>query len=158
MTTNPNLLFALESTTTNPLPTSITTTVATPLGPHRARAQAKDPRHGCINGVKISTCKMCAGHVLRSKAACTACKGTGFSGARCTACAVGAVFALRTLIKEVAADIRAEDKKKAEDPGKQALSTRETLQKAEMPEAKDARAEDMKDEDGPEEEAENSEE
>ncbi|KAI4718857.1 hypothetical protein E4T48_04907 [Aureobasidium sp. EXF-10727] len=158
MTTNPNLLFALESTATNPLSTSITTTVATPLGPHRAREQAKDPRHGCINGIKISTCKMCAGHVLRSKAACTACKGTGFSGARCTACAVGAVFALRTLIKEVAADIRAEDNKKAKDLEKQALATRETSQKTETREAKDSKAEETKDENDTEEEGETSEE
>lgn len=66
MTTNPNLLFALESiTATSVQASSIPTTVATPLGPHRTLARAEDPRHGCINGIKISTCKTCAGHVLR---------------------------------------------------------------------------------------------
>lgn len=66
MTTNPNLLFALENISKTPVQTSsIPTTVATPLGPHRTLARAKDLRHGCINGVKISTCKKCAGHVLR---------------------------------------------------------------------------------------------
>ncbi|CAD0112412.1 unnamed protein product, partial [Aureobasidium uvarum] len=156
MTTNPNLLYALESITANPLPTSsTTTTVATPLGPHRALAQAKDPRHGCINGIKISTCKICAGHVLRrqtnSKAACTACKGTGFSGARCTACAIGAVFALRTLIKEVAADVLAGDNKRIKVLENQASATRETAKRTEMADAKDTKA---KDGDGPEEESE----
>jgi hypothetical protein len=67
MTTNPNLVFALSSLTTTPSAATLPTTIATPLGPHRTLARAaKDPRHGCINGIKISTCKMCAGHVFRT--------------------------------------------------------------------------------------------
>ncbi|CAD0094020.1 unnamed protein product, partial [Aureobasidium vineae] len=118
---------------------------------------SKNPRHGCINGIKISTCKMCAGHVLRSKAACTACKGTGFTGARCTPCAIGAIFALRTLIKEVALDVVAGDGKRAVNLEKPASATSGTLRRKQMPEAEDSKAKETNDENGPDEEAETSE-
>lgn len=70
MATNPNLIFAMQSiASTIPVskPPTAHTTIATSLGPHGlALTRTKDPRHGCINGIKISTCKMCAGHVSRT--------------------------------------------------------------------------------------------
>ncbi|KAK6001333.1 hypothetical protein QM012_002664 [Aureobasidium pullulans] len=136
MTTNPNLLFALGGIASTPIYTSaIPTTVATPLGLHMTLARAKDPRHGCINGVKFSTCKMCAGHVLRGKVPCTRCTGTGFVGARCNACVVGALLAQKVLIKEIAADFRAEDDKRAESHQKQVSTTED------MPGSKQSSAE-----------------
>ncbi|KAG9826581.1 hypothetical protein KCU98_g5821, partial [Aureobasidium melanogenum] len=147
MTTNPNLLFALESITKSPVQaSSIPTTIATPLGPHRTLAHAKDPRHGCINGVKISTCKMCAGHVLRGKVPCTRCKGTGFVGAKCTPCAIGAVLAQRVLIKEVAAGVLAGDDKKAKNLQKQTSTTKEALNSKQASSGKDTQAEGTMDE------------
>ncbi|KAI4840255.1 hypothetical protein E4T44_07971 [Aureobasidium sp. EXF-8845] len=123
MTTNPNLVFALSSmTTATSLAIPATTTIATPLGPHRTLARfAKDPRHGCINGIKISTCKRCAGYVSRTKFICTGCKGTGFAGARCSACAISAVLALRALVKQVATDVQAGNEKRPKAPDKNVL-------------------------------------
>ncbi|KAH0292785.1 hypothetical protein M436DRAFT_60479 [Aureobasidium namibiae CBS 147.97] len=145
MATNPNLLFAMQSIASKASVSTLstaTTTLATPLAPHRvALARTKDPRHGCINGIKISTCKMCAGHVSRTKLACTGCKGNGFSGARCSACAIGAVIALRAMIKEVAAAARAEEEKKAEVPDKEETREEEALEVKDTAETKDENAE-----------------
>ncbi|KAG9545797.1 hypothetical protein KCU71_g17698, partial [Aureobasidium melanogenum] len=153
MTTNPNLLFALESISKTPVQaSSIPTTIATPLGPHRNLARAKDPRHGCINGVKISTCKTCAGHVLRGKVPCTRCKGTGFVGAKCTPCAIGAILSQRVLIKEAAADVLAGDDKRSKDLQKQTSTTKD------IPASKDNRVKETKNENVSDEEGEISEE
>ncbi|KAI5208133.1 hypothetical protein E4T39_01540 [Aureobasidium subglaciale] len=123
MTTNPNLIFALESITTLSLPAS--TTTATPSAASFVKTakpsvlRPRDPRHGCINGTRISTCKLCAGHVLRSKVPCTGCRGAGFVGAKCGACAVGAAIALRDLMKEAAADVLVNDEARAKRVGKE---------------------------------------
>jgi hypothetical protein len=147
MATNPNLLFALESiATTTPNISTTTTTIATPLGPQRFLVPAKDPRHGCINGIKISTCKMCAGRgKCDGKATCTGCKGTGFSEARCNACAIGAMVALRVLIKEVAAEVRAENDKTAKVPDKEASSEEEASEAKETAETKTTEVENDQD-------------
>ncbi|KAI4732534.1 hypothetical protein E4T50_16896 [Aureobasidium sp. EXF-12298] len=159
MTTNPNLLFALESISKTPVQASSTpTTIATPLGPHRTLAHAKDPRHGCINGVRISTCKICAGHVLRGKVPCTGCKGTGFVGARCSPCAIGAVLAQRVLIKEAAADVLAGDDKRAKNFQKQTSTMKSTPASKESSAGKDSRAKEMMNEDVSDEDGEISEE
>ncbi|KAG9570184.1 hypothetical protein KCU77_g14547, partial [Aureobasidium melanogenum] len=159
MTTNPNLLLALESISKTPVQaSSIPTTIATPLGPHRTLARAKDPRHGCINGIKISTCKICAGHVLRGKVPCTGCKGTGFVGAKCTPCAIGAVLAQRVLIKEVAADSLAGDDKRAKYLQKQTSTTKNIPASKESSAGKDTPAEETKNENVSDEEGEISEE
>ncbi|KAI5244677.1 hypothetical protein E4T43_03649 [Aureobasidium subglaciale] len=129
MTTNPNLIFALESITSASLPASTTTATTiesssvTTAKPSVLRA--RDPRHGCINGTRISTCRLCAGHVLRSKIPCQGCKGTGFVGAKCGACAVGAAIALRSLMKETAAESLAQDESKAKEDGKGKTATKE---------------------------------
>ncbi|KAI4847841.1 hypothetical protein E4T44_04285 [Aureobasidium sp. EXF-8845] len=144
MTTNPNLLFALSSIpTTTPLAIPATTTIATPLGPHRTLARfAKDPRHGCINSIKISTCKTCAGHVSRTKKICTGCKGTGSAGARCSACAISAVLALRALIKEVATDVQAGDEKGPKAPDQKVSAKGEILATKDTAETKDENGQD----------------
>jgi hypothetical protein len=65
---------------------------------------------------------------------CTACKGTGFSGARCNACAFGAMVAIRVLIKEVAADVRAGDEKKVKVDALAKEEASEAKEMAEMEE------------------------
>ncbi|KAH0374037.1 hypothetical protein KCU65_g161, partial [Aureobasidium melanogenum] len=141
MTTNPNLLFALESISKTLIQaSSLPTTIATPLGPHRTLARPKDPRHGCINGVRISTCKICAGHVLRGKMPCTGCKGTGFVGAKCSACAIGALLAQRVLIKEAAADVMAGDDKSAKSLQKRTSTTKKAPVLRKMCQTKRARS------------------
>ncbi|KAI5210751.1 hypothetical protein E4T42_00731 [Aureobasidium subglaciale] len=129
MTTNPDLIFALESITSASLSAS-TTTVRTTEPSSVATAKPsvlrpRDPRHGCINGTRISTCRLCAGHVLRTKIPCQGCKGTGFVGAKCGACAVGAAVALRSLIKETAAESLAQDESRAKEIGKGKTATKE---------------------------------
>jgi hypothetical protein len=148
MATNPNLLFALESiATTTPNISTTTTTIATPLGLHRILAPAKDPRHGCINGIKISTCEMCASRgKCDGKATCTGCKGTGFSGARCNACAIGAMVALRVLIKEVAAEARAENDKVAKAPDEEASTEEEAFEAKDTAETRSTEDESSQDE------------
>jgi hypothetical protein len=59
---------------------------------------------------------------------CTACKDTGFSGARCNACAFGAMVAIRVLIKEVATDVRDGEEKRVKV---------DALAKEEVPKAKE---------------------
>ncbi|KAH0352016.1 hypothetical protein KCU81_g1970, partial [Aureobasidium melanogenum] len=146
MTTNPNLLFALERISKAPVQaSSLPTTIATPLGPHRTLARPKDPRHGCINGIKISTCKMCAGHVLRGKVPCTGCKGTGFVGAKCTACAIGAMLAQRVLIKEAAADVLAGNDKRAKDLQNKTSTTKTISTSPESSAGEDTRAKETTD-------------
>ncbi|CAD0090292.1 unnamed protein product, partial [Aureobasidium mustum] len=153
MTTNPNLLFALENISKTPVQTSsIPTTVATPLGPHRTLARAK------ILAMAVSTAsrsplRWACAERIDSKVPCTGCKGTGFVGARCSACAIGAVLAQRVLVKEIAADVLVEDGKRAKSRQEQTSTTKMTLKPKEASAEKDSRAretmdENVSDEDG----------
>jgi hypothetical protein len=70
---------------------------------------------------------------------CTACKGTGFSGARCNACAFGAMVAIRVLIKEVATDVRDGEEKRVKV---------DALAKEEVPKAKEMAEMEVENQDG----------
>jgi hypothetical protein len=65
---------------------------------------------------------------------CTACKGTGFSGARCNACALGAMVAIKVLIKEVATDIRDGEEKRVKVDALAKEEASEAKEMAEMEE------------------------
>jgi hypothetical protein len=77
-----------------------------------------------------------------SKSICTGCKGTRFVGARCSACAISAVLALRALIKEVAIDVQAGDEKRPKAPDKEVLRKEGTSKEKHMAEAKDETGQD----------------
>lgn len=68
-------------------------------------------------------------------------------GARCSACAIGAVLAQRVLIKEIAADVLAEDDKRAKGLQKHTSTTKEVLKPKEASAGKDTRAKETMDED-----------
>ncbi|THY86055.1 hypothetical protein D6C93_08012 [Aureobasidium pullulans] len=114
MTTNPNLLFALQSIIDSSPPSPTLNTSSPP----KTRTSRKPPRlrdllHGCVNGTKITTCKVCIGRVLRDDKKCAGCKGTGFAMNKCGACHAGAIT-LAVLIEENAADVLAGDVIRAE--------------------------------------------
>jgi hypothetical protein len=77
-----------------------------------------------------------------SKSICTACKGTGFVGARCSACTISAVFALRALIKEVATDVQAGDEKRPKAPDKKVSAKGEVLVAKDTAKTKDENGQD----------------
>lgn len=89
---------------------------------------------------------------------CTGCKGTGFVGARCSACAIGAVIAQRVLIKEIAASVLTEDDKRAKNPQKQTSTLKEAPKTKDASAGKDTQARKTTDKNVSDEEVETSEE
>lgn len=75
-----------------------------------------------------------------SKVPCTGCKGTGFVGAKCTACAIGALLAQRVLVKEAAVDVMAGDDKRAKNFQKHTAITKNTRTSKESSAKQDTRA------------------
>jgi hypothetical protein len=80
--------------------------------------------------------------IMNSKKICTGCKGTGSAGARCSACAISAVLALRALIKEVATDVQAGDEKRPKAPDQKVSAKGEILATKNTAETKDENGQD----------------